>query len=667
MAWRDPKSFFESLERHQGLSRSCQPVFQWISADCVSWAVEVAGVRRHFQWTTDHGLSAVQAQDPVRQPPADERRQPRTYLREIYLVPDVPALEAVSPDRAWLASVRNGDIWLRSADTDEKRRLTTGGSADMAWDIDGRGVDVWSPDGTCLFATRVDRRGVDTAVRPRFDGGQVTVDHPRQQRAGATLDLVQPALVPVDGRGPLNLDLGDMRDHFVRLLGWLPDAVVFARFSRRLDVVEVFEADTRSGRPRRIFEERSATFLRNCGVIWFEPVGFTVVDDQRFLWTSQREGHNHLYLVQRGDGAMRRLTEGAFMTGRVLRVDQDTVWLTGSEDGDRPYDVHLYRVSLDQPGLIRLTSEPGEHVLTLSPDGHRFVDTVSAPDRPPVSTLRTADGRAIQLLHDAAQVGQVPAGRRMPRPFQVMAADGSTPLHGVLLLPPATDEGRRHPVVHWVYGGPQSVETNHGFAPRPGKSDAFLHALADAGYVVVVLDARGTPGRSKAFQDAVFRDWGDHVIADQIGALQQLLERHPFMDPDRIVAAGRSWGGYFSLRLLAEAPDLYRACSCVVPGFDPYGGLIYEPYLGLPQDDASPYRAAEPWGLAARIRGRVQLIGGTLDSSTLWDIHRMATALIDAEVPHQCLIVPEQEHSFQGVADRYHHRAMLDFFDACVQ
>jgi dipeptidyl aminopeptidase/acylaminoacyl peptidase len=205
------------------------------------------------------------------------------------------------------------------------------------------------------------------------------------------------------------------------------------------------------------------------------------------------------------------------------------------------------------------------------------------------------------------------------------------------------------------------------FAPR-SDTDLLHHALADAGYLVLVLDARGTPQRSKAFQDVVWRSFVDHVVADQAGALRQLLARHAWIDPQRMGVLGRSWGASFALHLLAAAPDLYRAAACTVPGFDPYGGLISEPYLGLPQDDPEPYRKAEPWALPQRIdkRARVLLMAGTLDSPQQWNLQRMSQLLVEADIAHQTLVFAEQEHVFEGTARRFHQRALRDFFDEAL-
>lgn len=644
-ALRDPADFYAALERFGRLESELRPRFEW--------GVDGDGPRR---------VAATAAA------PADPGDGARGYLRETYLVPDWPAVEARSPDGQWFASVRDGNVLLRNAKTE--RLLTDDGSDNVAWDIEGHGSDPWSPDGRWLFVLRFDRSAIARVVRPRLSAtGETRIEQARQQFAGGPLDRVEPWVLSVDGGAPRRIDVGD-RDCYLRLLDWLPDgrSVLLASYSRLLDRVEVLRYGLNGGELSRVLTETSPTFLQSCNVGWGAPTGFRLVDDQRFLWLSEREGRKHVYLGQLNGNELRRLTQGDIVAHEVLRCEGEWVYLRAATNVDRPYDLKLIRVHLSDGVQQCLTPGEGQHEIAFSPDGRQFVDTASSPSMPPVSELHDADGSRCGELWRADIAALLVTGWTVPEEVVVTAADGRTPLHGVLYKPPHFDPARRYPLMQWVYGGPQVIHASHVFAPRPGGSDAFVHAMTDAGYLVLTLDARGTPGRDKAFQDAVYREWGEHVVADQAGALRQLLAERPCIDPARLGVAGRSWGGYFALRLLTQAGELYRAASCIVPGFNPYGGNIWEPYLGLSQEDPRPYDAAEPWGWPQQLRrsARVQLIGGMLDSSTLWDLHRMARLLAEADISTQMLVLPEQDHVFQGPSQRYHYRAVRDFFDEAL-
>lgn len=645
-ALRDPADFYAALERLGRLESELRPRFEWgVDGDGPRCAAGPAAA------SEDPGAAA------------------RGYIRETYLVPDWPALEARSPDGRWFASVRDGNVLLRDAQTE--RTLTDDGSENVAWDIEGHGSDPWSPDGRWLLALRFDRSAIARVVRPRLSAtGQSRIEQVRQQFAGGPLDSVEPWVLSVDGSPARRIDLGDRSDCYLRLLDWLPDSrsLLLARYARLLDRVDVWRYDREGGELSRVLTETSSTFLQSCNVGWGAPTGFRLLDGGQFLWLSEREGRRHLYLGVLDGGQLRRLTQGDIVVHEVLRCEGSWVYLRAATNPDRPYDLQLLRVHLSDGAQQCLTPGDGQHEIVFSPDGRQFVDTASSPSRPPVCELRDADGTHRGELWRADIAGLLATGWTVPEELVVATSDGRTTLHGVLYKPPRFDPAKRYPLMQWVYGGPQLVHASHVFAPRPGGSDAFVHAMTDAGYLVLTLDARGTPGRDKAFQDAVYREWGEHVVADQAGALRHLLAERPYIDPERLGVAGRSWGGYFAMRLLAHAGDLYRAASCIVPGFSPYGGNIWEPYLGLPQDDPRPYEAAEPWGWPQQMsrQARVQLIGGMLDSSTLWDLHRMARLLVEADISTQMLVLPEQDHVFNGQAQRFHYRAVRDFFDQAL-
>lgn len=586
-------------------------------------------------------------------------------MRESYLVPEFPALEAVSPCGGRFVSLRDHEVFVREADG-RGSALTRGAAEATGWDIETMAADPWSPDGRWLFACAVDRTQVPRSVRTRFaeDGG-VEVDYPRTQRAGAAIDVMRPHFVPTDGGEPVLIDLGDTREQFFRLIGWLPqsDRAVFARFSRLLDRVDLIVAEVASGRASVVISEVCATFLRPSTIIWTEPVGCWLLPDDRYLWLSQRDGWTHLYLGQLAGGELRRLTEGAMVVHEAVRWDATWVWFVASVDGRRPYDRHLFRVPLAGGLAEQLTHGEGDHEILFSPDGRRYADTVSSPARAPITSIHHADGQEAKAGRSEDLSAWLGEDWQAPEEVAVTAADGETVLHGLLYRPQGLDPSRRYPLVHWLYGGPQMPVTPRRFGPR-NDNQVLFHALAAAGVAVFVVDGRGTPGRSKAFQDVVWRSFAPHVVADQTSALRQVLADHRWIDPGRIGVMGRSWGAHFALRLMAAEPGLYRAGVLVVPGLDPYGGLIYEPYLGLPQQEPDVYRQAEPWGEAARLSAdaRLLLMAGTLDSPCQWDMQRLSRLLVEAEVAHSTVSFAEQEHVLEGKALTFHDRAIHDFF-----
>jgi dipeptidyl aminopeptidase/acylaminoacyl peptidase len=311
-----------------------------------------------------------------------------------------------------------------------------------------------------------------------------------------------------------------------------------------------------------------------------------------------------------------------------------------------------------------LTDDTGVHAAAFSPDGAFFVDTWSRPDQPPASALRRSDGTRVADLSIADRSRLEALGWVPPREFTVTAADGETELWGVMFLPADFDESRTYPLVEYVYGGPQVAAAPHEFG---GHFARDAHALAQLGYVTVVLDGRGTPGRSKAFHDVVYKSWSGGLVADHAGAIEQLRARHPFIGAGKVGVMGDSWGGSSAFRLALERPDLYGAAVCAGPGFDPYGSVLYEPYLGLPEDDPSPYDAASCVRDAGKQQAELLVVSGTADFFSWSDALKVSEQLIRAGKQHELVVLPGQVHVYDALHDGYFGRKYADFFARHLQ
>jgi len=606
----------------------------------------------------------------------EDRFTPRSFRHPLFMVGEVDDREVLSPDRAWFASLRDNNIWLRSTVDGRAVPLTHDGTGEVAWDFETGVRPAWSPNGWYLFARKFDRSRVPKIPVLHMLKPVEELQSWAYQRAGAPLDKAELYIVPARGKEPVHIELGDTTDQYFRELGWLPDssAVLFARFSRDFKRVDVLAADAVTGATRVILTETSPTFVRiQHEIIWSGgDAGFTLLPSgKQFLWQSERDGWRQLYLYDLHGKLLRQLTMGELPVQGVTAVDEQDGWVyftAGTEA--RPYDAHLYRVALQGGKAFRLTEGDGTHRVRLSPSRKVFVDTWSSVSRAPRTEVRSVEGRLLHVLGETDTSRLRSIGWTAPEEFTVKAADGRTPLWGVMYKPYDFDPARRYPLIEYIYGGPQihNLPTDFCGSGSPTHVDpAFPRALAQMGYLVVVVAGRGTPGRSKAFQDVAYGDWAEHVVADHAAAVRQLGAARSYVDLDRVGVFGRSWGGYFSFRLLADAGDLYQAAVSIVPGFDPYGGILYEPYLGLPEHNLAAYQAAAPFRLAPKIKGNLLMIGGTLDTSTYHDILKMANALVEAHVHHELLILPNQEHMYGGNAAAFARDEIIRFFDKSLR
>ncbi len=629
------------------------------------------------RWRLDLATYAV---EPVVEPEAfsdvlrilgSERSRvtPQPFWQESFFgVGELQVMERLSPDGRWFASTRDFNLAIRATVDGRTTMLTADGTAERRWFIETERSTPWSPNGQRLFASKVDTRGVSRIPTVQWLKPQEELQEVFSARAGALQPRFAPHVVDVNGRAPVALALGETRDAYLVFLGWTPDSrtVLIAKYDRLMSRVDVFAADATSGVARVILTETSRTFLTNQHeVVSGTDLPFTMLPDgSGFLWRSERDGWDHLYHYDMTGALVSRLTTGAFPVLDVVRIDQRAGWVYVRASGDpaRPYDVHLYRVPLSGGRLQQLTQGPGVHRVSMSPTGTHFVDSYSTPAVPPRTELRRADGSLVREVArgDASRLQAL--GYTPSREYVVKAADGVTDLWVTMHLPADFDSTRTYPVVEYIYGGPQVTVRPAEFEAGPGTSQStYNRALAQLGFIVLTLDARGTPGRSKAFQDVVFHNWGNYEMADHAGAIRQLGARLPFLDLSRVGLWGRSWGAHYAVRGLAQANDLYRVAAAEFPGFDPGGGDLYEIYLGLPADHPELYDAANVIRLAPKVRGKLLLVTGLNDTGTMRELAKMSDALVQVGFLHDVMVYANTAHSPVGRVAAYNEELRTQF------
>jgi len=607
---------------------------------------------------------------------ASKRMTPRTYLRPTPLVDPIEVPELLSPDGRRFIGLDGGNIYARSTKDGRRFPLTTDGTPEHEWRFDWAAPEAvalglqtpvanFSPDGARLAAYRVDFTGVARLPQTHYLKRNDEVLHRYHCKAGGVLERVTLHLVDLYDRPSVEVDLGDTTDTYPVFGGWLPDGseVVVFLMSRDCRRVDVLAADARTGRTRHLFTEEGETFVRIQHDVYYErKLGLTVLPDG-ILWLSERSGWNHLYRYDLEGNLVAQLTDGDFRVDGVVGLADGFVYLTARTDTERPYDVHVCRVPLAGGELEVLTGDvPGVHAALLSPTGKALLDTVSTVTTVPTTFLRTADGTLVREVFRPDTTAVDALGLTPAEEFTVKAADGETDLWGVLLKPRDFDPSKSYPVIEYVYGGPQLVAAPHGWVLSP--MGVRAQAMSELGACVVFLDGRGTPGRSKAFHDTVYKDWAGTLVADHAAAITQLTERHSFLDATRVGVTGGSWGAYTSTRLLADRPDVYAAAVSFAPGYDPYSSVLYECYLGLPQDPGGQavYDAANVLDRAPFVTRPLLLAGGTSDHATWSDAIKMSENLIQAGVDHDFVVLPEQYHGFDLVHERFFYRKLAAFF-----
>ncbi|MFC3899066.1 DPP IV N-terminal domain-containing protein [Lentzea rhizosphaerae] len=603
--------------------------------------------------------------------PAAGTREPGFDPTPFLPTPGNP-LEVTSPDGKVAVSRRGEDLWARSGE--REWALTTDGEPAFGY---GYGPDAmsystlmrkfglphmppalaWSPDSTKVLAHRTDQRNVRQThlleSRPA-DGSAPRVHTQRYAYPGdehvplaelVVFDLAAGTTVFAQTEPLLMPEFSPITAGWA---WWAEDssAVYFLSRPRDQHSLTLNRMDAATGEVRVVVSETGTNRVGPNQFMYGLPV-VKVLDDE-VLWFSQRDGWGHLYRYDLHTGLLLgQVTSGQYLVREILHVSDGVVYFMASGlVAEDPYRRTVCRVSLDGTGFAAVTDDSLDHVVTVSENKQYFVDSASTVDTPPVTTVRSWSGEVLVSLESADITRLLETGWTAPERFCVKAADGETDIYGVLYKPRGFDPSGSYAVVDSVYPGPQVTRVDPCFDPGGMGLDA--EPLAAVGFVVVALDGRGTPGRSKAFLDVSYGNLADAgSLEDHVSALHQLATSRPWMDLDRVGVMGHSGGGFAAGRAVLAFPETYKAAVAMSGSHDGrYIGLGWaESCDGA--DNPEAWLRASNTEIADRLEGKLLLVHGELDDTVHPDhALRLADALITAGKDFELLIVPGAEHLY---------------------
>ncbi|WP_330271597.1 DPP IV N-terminal domain-containing protein [Lentzea sp. NBC_00516] len=603
--------------------------------------------------------------------PAAGTRTPDFDPMPFVAVPGNP-LEVPSPDGKVAVSRRGHDLWARSGE--REWALTSDGVPGHGY---GYGPDAmsygtlmrkfglpymppalaWSPDSSKVLAHRTDQRDVRKThlveSRPADGGAPVTHTQHYAYPGDEHMPLAELVVFDIAAGKAVHAQCEPllMPEFSPLMAGWAwwsedSTAVYFLSRTRDQHTLTLNRMDASSGEVTVVVSETGSNRVGPNQLIYGMPIVRVLADE--VLWFSQRDGWGHLYRYDLHTGALlNQVTTGQWLVREILHVSDGVVYFTASglvpED---PYRRTVCRVALDGTGFAVVTDDSLDHVVTVSPNGEYFVDSSSTVDTPPVTVVRSWSGEVLVSLEQADISRLLATGWTPPERFHVKAADGTTDIYGVLYKPRDFDPSASYAVVDSVYPGPQVTRVEPCFDPGGMGLDA--EPLAALGFVVIALDGRGTPGRSKAFHDVSYGNLAAAgSLEDHVAALHQLAESRPWMDLSRVGVMGHSGGGFAAGRAVLACPETYRAGVALSGSHDArYIGLGWAETVDGP-DNPSAWLRASNVEIADQLEGKLLLIHGELDDTVHPDHSlRMADALIAAGKEFELVIVPGAEHLF---------------------
>lgn len=397
---------------------------------------------------------------------------------------------------------------------------------------------------------------------------------------------------------------------------------------------------------------------------------FITSDKKTAYWQSERSGYAHLYRYDNNGNCLGDLFEDAakeLIVQKLIRLDEKSGRLyfmanNISECSD-PLYYSLYSIGLDGTGLKRLTPEDATHSIFMGQE--HFADTYSRVDLPPVTVVRDLEGNLIEKLVEADVSELLKAGYIIPETFTVKADDGVTDLYGILIKPADFDAKKTYPVIDYVYGGAQLYNVPREFTwDNAMNREIFggLEEFAQLGFVGVIIDGRGTPGRGKAFHDFSYRNiHGCAGLDDHPGAIRRLKDQYPFLDLDRVGIWGNSGGGYATVSALFKYGDFYKVGVASSGNYDQrvYENSWTERYYG--PYDSKLYEKGDITALAENLKGKLLLACGCMDDNvTIWQTFRLCDELARHNKDYDLMVLPRVNHNVPS--DIYFMRRKLDYF-----
>jgi dipeptidyl-peptidase-4 len=576
----------------------------------------------------------------------------------------------LSPDGQWIGFVLNSELYVAPFAGGEPRPVTTGaretgrthGLAEyIAEEEMGRHQGFWwSPDSQWIAFCEVDEthippyrivhQGVD------FDGEIVQEDH-TYPFAGQPNAHVRLGVISVRGGKPTWMDLGSDPDSYLARVNWFPDGSLVVQVENRPQTrLDLLKLDTRTGKARPLLTETSETWIN------LHDLLVPLKKQDGFIWASERTGFRHLYLFDAEGNLVRPLTQGEWMVDSLAGVDEEKGLVYYTASADSPLECHLYAVGLDGGTPRRITAEPGIHTVVIDHACKRFLDLYSNLYHPPSLTLRSLASVSQEVSILAENDPRIEA-TRISAP-EIVALDNrkGDRLYGAIFRPPERFGLGPYPTIVYVYGGPHVQLVANDWKLTAAMRPQYLRQL---GYLVFVLDNRGSARRGLAFEGTIKSKLGHPEVEDQVDGVRWLVQKG-LADPQRVAVYGWSYGGYMAAMCLATAPETFKAAVCGAPvtDWDGYDTHYTERYMGLPQENEAAYFESSVLTQAGKMKGKLMLVHGLIDENVHFrHTARLINILIRARKPYDLLVFPDERHSPRRLEERvYMEENIRDFF-----
>ena len=562
----------------------------------------------------------------------------------------------------------NGDqLYVRPADADKSDiQLTTDGSREIVYGQSVHrnefGIDnglFWSPDGMRLAFYRMDQSMVTDYPQVNLFPRIAENEPDKYPMAGETSHKVTVGVYDVASNKTIYLKAGDPTDRYFTNIAWSPDSKTIYMFELNRDQndCQLVSYDATTGdRISELYRETDAKYVEPQN-----PITFLPWDNSKFILQSQKDGYNHLYLFDTAGNELRQITQGNWVVLNVVGFNAKNKSIIFTSNESSPIQCNTWEVNVNTGKRTLLDNGQGWHSPKLSSSGRYFVDSYQTPEIP--HNIEIADAKTLRhtMYFEAPNPWE---GYKVPQ-FScgtVKAADGTTDLYWRMVKPADFDETKKYPTVVYVYGGPHAhnVDARWNYSSRSWET-----YMAQKGYILFILDNRGSEHRGKEFEQATFRQLGQEEMRDQICGVNY-LKSLPYVDADRIGVHGWSYGGFMTISLMTNYPDVFKVGVAGGPVIDWkwYEVMYGERYMDTPQSNPEGYAKCSLLPKAKELKGKLQIITGYNDPTVVPQHCLMfIEECIKTGTQPDFFAYPGEGHNMMGHKSVHLHERITQYFE----
>lgn len=564
----------------------------------------------------------------------------------------------LSPDGSKLAYVKDNNMFLLDLSSKTTKQLTADGSkgtiingvTDWVYEEEFGFVRAfeWNSDGTKIAFLRFDETDVPHFSMDVYGTNLYPFQHEfKYPKAGEKNSLVTLHLLDVASGAVSNVELGS--PYYIPRIKWMnnPNNLSVQTLNRHQDELKLIAVSAKDNSTAVLLEETDAAYVD-------VDDDLTFLADDSFIWTSEANGYNHLYLYGRDGKLKNQITDGPWEVTSYYGYDKkhDRIFYQSVENGSINRDV--YSISTKGKKKKRLTTKEGTNSAAFSTDFTYFINTFSSSETPYEFTLHSAsDGKLVKSIKDnSALENKLESYEITPKEFSTININGYD-LNMYMIKPADFDPNKKYPLFMFQYSGPGSQQVANRWM---GTNDYWHQMLASQGYIVACVDGRGTGLKGRDFKKITQKELGKYEVEDQIAAAKKLSEL-PYIDEERTGIWGWSYGGFMSTNCILKGNDVFEMAIAVAPvtSWRFYDTVYTERYMQTPQENSTGYDDNSPFNYPELLKGKYLLVHGSGDDNVhVQNTMRMIEALVQANKQFDWAIYPDKNHGISGGNTRLH-------------